>query len=277
MANEDSFSQRTIVLVKTVDGVEINKILDVNITGTLPLITISDKLVQSTKIREHTTTVNADDKLIVLKSLEEVRNVVGASKRFTLIGKSLDSKHNADNYIIYDALFKDIIFVPDYTLIEFKNFNTTSSYPVSASRLGVAKHLPHYTTSYITGIPNDSSDEEFAPMSQTKEEISITTILADIYGLEYSQEDGRGNSYYELNRELGAENTNYGVMSFKSQDISLVCLGTVADFLIDNTNNGDGLPLHNVYKVDPHTYGLRFMGSNCQLDPTTKVYFYVQF
>lgn len=268
---KDTFTQRYIKMTKLVDGEKVVKILDASVATTIPLVLVHDKILKANTIDDTLNVVlKPEDKLISLTGTGE-----NEEDRFVLTGKIFDLKTDMECYILYDGLFEDILILPDYTTINFKKYNKTPSYEVTVYRLGSGKHMPHYTTSYNMEIPTSKNDEQYVPISKTKADIVTKSFLVDTFGIENKERDPRGNSYYEIPRTLNNSQTVYGIMDFNSNPVTLISLGKVSDFLEDPTNNNEGLPIFEVYKVDTISYALRFLDRNAIIDDDSEVYFYL--
>jgi hypothetical protein len=227
--------------------------IDIEITSTLPMMTMESKLIADNVIDQAVfpSKLPADVSNILI---DPSYNVNGDTKRFIYITTSA-SYHTFFHYSFwYDKKFKDIIVLPGLdTLITDDSILSNGMIRLSGYRLGSGKEMAVVNSEMAIG----TNEKDVYQLPLTKENIANTFILADFMGLNPHHNRINSRSYTEITEQTGAVIINKGFIRDRSEPVVMVDLGKASDLFV---NGAEAIPLYMVYQQSIARYSYSYLG-----------------
>jgi len=226
---------------------EVTKItVNIAIISTLPMLTMTDALVTNSEMASvdvpvDTAALDADNTLKDVEYLEKTGN-----ERFTYITTTHSALTNNRVRLYHDALFEDIIVIPELSYIDNTLDNTV--YDIRGYRIGGGTNVDEISNDLI--VPTG----ETFKLPLTKSNIANKCTHVKMHGIARDS----ANAYYYKHLDNGDM-----IVNRKLTTVGMIKLGSVDDLFVDA---GLRLPMYTIAQVTLDRYALKFLGN---IQPTS--------
>ena len=234
--------------------------LIINIKGTIPLMSISDTLINRRKVIDTTyngtvngtkTATSRKDSNNTIVDINYKENNVSVD-RFIFLTSFTSAITNNYMRAYYDKKFSDIILIPELEYIDQNIKGQT--YQVLGYRVGGGTKMNNTYSDAIMPV------EDTFKLPTTKEDINNKHIVATMHGLASNGDNGVWETI---------SNTNISTNDKKNQLAGLLSLGTPSDVF----NTPSSVPTYVLTQVDDNRYEIKYVG----ITTPTNIYIPIMF